>query len=315
MNFALSAFKKRGWIWILIALFLFSLPLFMNEMYLKILFNIAVWAIITLGFDMLLTKCGLLSLGHSFFYASGAYFSAYAQLFNFHLIPSILIAGLGTALIALPLGLITLKLRGFYFAMATLGLAEIAHLSIRALVLFGGDVGLWLSSVYSIETLYIVAMVALCVTLFICYIIENSKFGLKIKTISMDEGAAKTIGLNTARYKLYTFLFSTFLAGIGGGLAVSEHTVLLPSAFLSSSVSFKMIMATVIGGMGAIPGQLIGAAFVISTEAIFAMYITDVKFIIFGLILIVVILFFPAGIYGGIYRFWLSYSLRKRKKA
>jgi len=313
MSFALSAFNKRGWIWILIALFLFSLPLFMNQMYLQILFSIAVWAIIALGYNMILSKCGLLSLGHTFFYASGAYLAAYAQLFNVHLIPSILMAGLGTALIALPLGLITLKLRGFYFAMATLGLAEIAHLAIRAFVLFGGDVGIWLPFNYSIEMLYTVAMAAFLVTLFICYVIENSKFGFKIKIIQMDEEAAKSIGLNTVRYKLYTYLFSTFLAGIAGGLVVIEQTVLVPSAFFS--VSFKMIMATLIGGLGAIPGQVIGAAFITLTEAIFAMYITDGAFIIFGLLLIAVILFFPGGIYGGIYRFWLSYSLRKRKKA
>ena len=219
--------------------------------------------------------------------------------------------GIGSGIIALPLGLITLRFRGFYFAMATLGLAEITHLALRAFNLAGGEAGIWLPRIYSKGTLYSVAMGGLILTVIICHFIENSQFGRKIKLINEDEEAAKAIGLNTPRYKLYTFLISTFFAGIGGSLAAIEQTVLVPVSYLAPGVSFKIIMITMIGGIGAIPGQLIGAAFINLTENILAMYLTAGALLIFGISLIAVVLFLPGGIYGGIKGL---FALKKRRR-
>ena len=173
---------------------------------------------------------GYVSLGHAVFFGVGAYLAA-LQITNFgtHWLPASLLAGVGTSLLAVPVGALCLRLRGPFFAIFMLGLNEL--MAIVASVydnITGGAEGLSLPILRQIIPLYFaMGLTALSVFLVMRWL-ESSRFGLRLLSIREDETAADTLGTNTTLYKLIAFIMSAFFPGVVGGIYAPLHHVYRP---------------------------------------------------------------------------------------
>lgn len=264
----------------------------------------AIYAVIALGLNLITGFTGQLALGHAGFMAIGAYSTAILVMrTSVGLFPAIIAGGIITAVFGIVIGFPTLRLRGDYLAIVTLGFGEIIRVILVNLDnLTGGASGLHgvprftdspeLAPVVSFTW----AFIFLVFMVIMMYNLINSSHGRIIISIREDEIAADAMGINTFYYKMFAFVLSTFMAGIGGGLFAAHYGYLAPSTFsFMKSVDFLIIV--VLGGMGSITGTVI-SAFTITwlQEALRVM--KNYRLVIYPLILILVMIFRPQGLMG-----------------
>jgi branched-chain amino acid transport system permease protein len=167
---------------------------------------------------------------------------------------------------------------------------------------------------YSLIPRYYLGLIVVIITIALVYFMTHSKVGLAMVALRDDEQAAQVTGVNTFRYKVHALLISSFLAGLAGGvyafLRLSFHNI---TAVFSPIWTFEPLMAAIIGGAGTLMGPIIGSVFLVVLSEIFALTLGEAHLIIFGLMFILVVLFLPQGLMGGvdlmrtqIYRTWRS---------
>jgi branched-chain amino acid transport system permease protein len=318
---------------LLLALFL-TVPIWAGSYVLEILI-IALW----LGF---LGSCwniiggygGQLSIGHGTFVGIGAYTSS--LLFNLYGITPWLGSFAGailSAAVGLGIGFLCFrfKVRGIYFALITMAIAEIAKLWFEHMELVGSTGGLFLKSVhgpsgpafFQFETkwpYYLIILGMLVAVLLICFLLERSKMGYYLKAVRGDEDAARCLGVSAFRCKCIAMCISSFLIAFGGTFYAQYRMYIKPDLLMGIHFSVELVIPTVIGGWGTVLGPVLGALLLIPL-AEFSRMLTDIirntfhttglkgfQLIIYGLILIVVIRFMPLGIVG-------LWSGLRRKKA
>ncbi|MCX7710780.1 MAG: branched-chain amino acid ABC transporter permease [Clostridia bacterium] len=265
-----------------------------------------IYIIVSLSLNLITGFTGQLSLGQAGFMSIGAYSSAIAMM-NFHLplVVSIIIGGLVTAVFGLLIGFPTLRLRGDYLAITTLGFGEIIRVIMVNLETYTGgaaglkgipsfsDTGDFLKdSIIKFSWVYVFVII----TIVIVNNLINSSPGRAIVSIREDEIAANSMGINVSYYKIFSFTMSAFLAGIGGALYAVYFGYLNPVMFwFLTSVNFVVIV--VLGGMGSITGTILaGVGFTYIQE--WLRFFKDFRLVIFGLALIIVMLFWPRGLMG-----------------
>ncbi len=265
-----------------------------------------IYFIISLSLNLITGFIGQFALGQAGFMCVGAYTSA-IMVINLHLplFVAILIGGLVTAIFGFLIGAPTLRLRGDYLAIVTLGFGEIIRvIMINLGSLTGGAAGLkgippfsdtgdiMLDNLIRFAWVYGFAIIALVV---MSNLIKSSH-GRAIISIREDEIASNSMGINVSYYKVFAFMVSAFFAGIGGGLYASYFGYLNPDMFKwLSSVNFVVII--VLGGLGSITGTLIASvAFTYIQE--WLRVFGDLRLVIFGLALILIMLFWQRGIMG-----------------
>lgn len=260
--------------------------------------------IIALSLNLITGFTGQLALGHAGFMAIGAYSSAYFLMnFNFPLPLAILCAGFVTALFGLIIGFPTLKLSGDYLAIVTLGFGEIIRVIIvNATKITGGAAGLKGIPAFSTSrssnslVAYSYVFIVMFIVVFALKNLIKSSHGRAIVSIREDEIASNSMGVNTYYYKMFAFVLSAFIAGIGGGLYAPFISYLSPSSFtFLKSVEFLIIV--VLGGMGSITGTIIaGFSLTYLQEAL--RFLQNYRMVIYPIILILMMLFRPIGIMG-----------------
>ncbi len=311
----MSGFRKTYLPLVLFAALLAIAPeAISKDYYLKILTLCCVHAVIVAGLTMLLGFAGQISLGHAAFYGLAAY--ATARVTVVHGLP--MEAGLGIAIllavvVAVLIGIPSLRLTGHYLAMATLGFGVIVYLVFKGAMEFtGGPTGFTLigriprlelfgySFTSEISYYYLVAGVLLAVLL-LCLNIINSRTGRALRALHTSENAAQTAGVDIARYKLFVFVLSAVFAAIAGFLYAHWHTHVSPSSF-NFMVSVKFVTMVVLGGMTSIWGAVVGAFFLTILPYFLQEFehFHDVEIIIIGLILIISMMFMPEGIVGAV---------------
>jgi branched-chain amino acid transport system permease protein len=303
----MSKRKILGWIGVLILLLV--APLLLGKYSVFLLSLLAVYALVSLGLNLLMGYTGQIAAGHAGFLALGAYFTAITgEALQWVPCPVILLmAGIFTGIIGFLLGIPILRLKGFYIAMATLAFGVVvSEIILQWSSLTGGDNGFSVPTARiagfafdsDFKLYYLIIPVTLAMTL-LARNLANGYIGRAFIALRESEIAAQTIGIDLARYKTIAFAISAFYTGVAGGLFAYLITFLSPDAF-SIELSIDFIAMIVIGGMGSILGSIIGAVILTGMQQILA-GLLDLQILIFGISLIVFMIFMPRGISGMIY--------------
>jgi len=303
-----------------LAVIIIILPLFVESKYYFIVLNvIGLNTIVVVGLNLLIGFAGQISLGHAAFYGLGSYFSGVLTVnYGFPLWPAMLVGMLATGAVAYLIGYPSLKLRGHYLVMATLGFGIIINILMGELEQFtGGHDGLMgippltmggltfdndLKNFYLIWTFVFLFMLAARNLL-------NSRVGRALRAISGSEVAANSLGVNTADYKVKVFVLSAMFASISGSLYAHYITFISPSSY-DFYYSIQVVTMVIVGGMGSLWGSLLGAGVLTCiSEALHAA--KQYHIIAYGVFLCLVLVFLPEGILMGIYNLFLKAKAQK----
>jgi ABC-type branched-subunit amino acid transport system ATPase component/ABC-type branched-subunit amino acid transport system permease subunit len=282
-----------------------------NEFYLRLAQDIAIWAIAAIGLNLLLGYTGQLSLGQSAFYALGAYGSGIvATTYHWPLWLSVPLGVLAAGAFGVVIGLVALRARTHYLAMATLAFGFIIEILCQRWVgLTGGSMGLigvpqlnFGNFANGPMYFFWTAAGALLVVQMLMDYVASSAVGRDLQAMKESESFALTTGMNVRLWRAGVVVISALLAGLAGVLFVHQSGYVSSDAF-NLERSINLLITVVIGGLGRSYGALLGATIVILlNQWIAGLY--EVSYFIFGGILLVVMLFFPAGAVGAVDRLW-----------
>jgi branched-chain amino acid transport system permease protein len=256
---------------------------------------------------------GQVSLGHAAFYGIGAYTST-KLLMLFGLSPwfGMLAGGVLAVLFALAIGWPCFRLKGHYFAMATIAVAEILQIIVTNSEWLGGAVGLslpmaeagWWGFVFNKSKVpyYYIILILLLLTLIVSWLIERSFLGYYFRAIKDEPDAARSVGISLTRYKLVAISASSFLTALGGTFYAQKELFIDPSSTMATSLSIKISLVAILGGVGRLSGPVIGAVVLTAieetTRAMFGGTGRGTDLIIYASLIIVVAVFYPSGIVG-----------------
>jgi branched-chain amino acid transport system permease protein len=306
--------------WLLFALGVVLIRLFVaNDYYFTLLNIIGINALLVVGLNLLLGYAGQISLGHAAFFGLGAYttgiLTATYGVSPWLALPAgLVVAGLAAFLVGIP----ALKLKGYYLAMATLGFGIIVSIFFnQAAELTGGPSGLtgipsldlFGYTLDSPERLFVLIWPVLGVILLLSANLVNSRLGRSLRALHDSEAAAQSLGVNTSRAKLLIFVWSALYAALAGSLYAHTLNFIAPTSF-NFMFSIKLVTMVVVGGMASVWGSLLGAAVLTVLPELLSVF-HDYEIIIFGVILMVVIIFLPRGLVRGILDLW---EFRRYKK-
>jgi len=279
-----------------------------NAYHMDLMTNVGIYVLLAMGLNVAVGFTGLLNLGYAAFFAIGAY--TYALL-NLHMgcpfwlgLP---IGGLVSMIFGFLIGIPSIRVRGDYLAITTLGFGEIVRIAFNNLDRWtGGPNGLlgiarpnffgFQFSVNATPYFYLV-LILVAITAYLLLRMSDSKTGRALVAIREDELAASCMGIPTLHVKLTAFGTSSFIAGIAGAVFASKQTIITPDSF-DFVLSVLILAMVVLGGMGNLWGAALGALVLgILPELLrgFASY----RMLIFGLLMILMMIFRPQGILGG----------------
>ena len=339
----MNAYLRSKKLWLLAAVVLSAaLSQFsgsINGYYLQVILFIGINIILAVSLNLINGYTGQFSLGHAGFMAIGAYVSAYlskekgdallhvfgtGQLGVTLLFIGVLIAGgLAAAVAGLVVGVPSLRLRGDYLAIVTLGFGEIIRVIIQNTDAVGGATGYKGIPQYT-TFFWVYALAALTVYLVVSLI--DSTYGQGFLTVRDDEVAAEAMGINTTQRKVVAFVSGAFLAGLAGGLFAHETTYINPSGF-DFQRSIEIVVMVILGGMGSTVGVAFAAVLLTALGEYLrfvAKYdwlpdwlrrIADNRTIIYALVLIALMLLRPQGLFGGLRAFGSGPSRKVPKAA
>lgn len=302
----------------LVALLVLLLPFVVRDRYFQHLLVLSgIFIMLSTSWNLLAGYAGLLNLGHAAFFGIGGYTSALLAL-KLGISPwiGLPLAGIVASLFGVCLGVPSFRLSGPYLAITTIGFSEILRLvTMNWVELTRGSLGLYgippftpiqlplgfsLSFVSEKEFYYLVLIFA-ALTLGFMRKLTHSEFGITLKSMREDELGAESIGINTSRYKLTVFMISAFLAGFSGSL-YAHYIRLISPEMLALSETFSVLTMVMVGGLGTLFGPVLGAVlltFLSEGLRFFEdMVKIDIRFIIYGALLMLTILFMRNGLVG-----------------
>lgn len=289
-----------------------TLPLFLDTRFYLVLATLTVmWMGLASAYNVFTGYCGYLSFGHAAFVGLGAYVVGIGTTRYALGLPAALFAAFALGgVFALVLGLLTLRIRGHYFAIATLGVAEATRALINHFRGFTkGTFGFGLPidiTLLPAELQFYVMLGIVALTVAASAAVLWSRFGARLLAIREDETAAEAVGINTAWYKIAALGISGAFSGLLGGMFAWTLGFLTPETVFSPVISLQMVVMTIIGGTGTISGPLIGgAAFYLLREQALQTA-PSVHLIVMGVLLVVGMLLLRRGIVGTLQeaRFW-----------
>ena len=250
--------------------------------------------ILSVSLNLINGYTGQFSLGHAGFMAVGAYVGVVLTT-NFHVpfLLALIAGGIAAAFLGFLIGLPTLRLRGDYLAIATLGLGEIIRIVIMNIEYVGGAAGFKGIPHY---TTFAWVFFVMLFTLFFIKNFVNSSHGRACIAIRENEIAAEAMGINTTRYKVMAFAIGAGFAGVAGGLFAHCFYIINPSSF-TFLASFNYLIMVVLGGLGSITGSIAGAVVVTVISAALASW-PEFRMIIYALMLIFLMFYRPQGLFG-----------------
>jgi len=306
---ALDILARYSTIVALLALALAILfPIVFKSQYLiTIGINCLMYSVLAISLNLITGFMGITSLGHAGFLGVGAYTAAILSTrYGIGFIGTFIAATLMAAVFGIFLGLPTLRIKGRYLAIVTLGFCEIMRIiELNWMSLTRGPMGI--SGIPRMSLFgfvfnkpihkYYIGLILLIITVYIVKSIMASRIGRAISSIRDDEIAADAMGINVFKYKIMGFAISSGLAGLAGAFYAHYMGFIDPNAFTFDQ-SILILSMTIIGGMASIPGSIFGASFLsILPEALRG--VADYRQIIYGLLLAATMVFKPSGLFGG----------------
>jgi branched-chain amino acid transport system permease protein len=279
--------------------------------------NVAILVLMTaqlgVAWNLLGGYAGQVSLGHAAFFGCGAYVSTFLLL-RFGLSPWLGMLGgaLAAAALSLAVGWPCFRLRGHYFAMATIAVGEIVQGVVTNWEALGGAVGLylpvqekgWAGFVWNTSKLpyYYVALGLLALTLLVSAAVVRSHVGYYLRAIKDEPDAARSVGISLTRYKLVAIALSSALTAAGGTLYAQKELYIDPASVLPTSLSIKVALVAILGGVSTLSGPVVGALVLTAIEEgsrrAFGGTGRGTDLVIYGFLIIAVAVFRPAGILG-----------------
>lgn len=297
----MASFKrsKGFWLSILLAVIGFFVIQFLitgeyiNPFHVNTLFAIAINIMLAVSLHLIIGITGQFSIGHAGFLAVGAYASAIISMklgLPFPL--ALLVGGLAAAVAGLIIGIPSLRLKGDYLAIATLGFGEIVRIFLLNIDYVGGASGLSVSHLTTWPWVFI----CLLGTIVVIRNFTNSTHGRACISIRENEIAADAMGINTTYYKVMAFAIGAFFAGVAGGLYAHNFYIIQPTNF-GFLKSFDILIFVVLGGLGSLSGSVI-AAILLTFISTFLQDYPETRMIIYSFVLIVMMIYRPQGLLG-----------------
>ena len=291
---------------LLTAVLLVIYPLLVgNRFFLHLSIMVLLYALLGMSWNLLGGYTGQISFGHAAFFGTGAYTST-ILLLRFGISPWLgMFAGAVLALLlSLPLGWLTFRLRGPYFALSTLAFAEI----VRVIVfnwdtLTGGGDGLnILTDLGGIVRFYYIILALTIAGFLVKRAFVRSRWGYFLNAIREDEDAAEALGVPATRMKVIALAVSAFFVALGGSFFASYQLYINPDLVYESQISIQMIVVTIVGGIGTLEGPAVGALIIVPLSEYFRSLSPVANPLIYGLFIVVFMLFLPEGIVSGVRR-------------
>ncbi|MCX7854549.1 MAG: branched-chain amino acid ABC transporter permease [Anaerolineae bacterium] len=293
-----------GLVLILLAL-LATFPLYAPAYTVILVTSILMYIVLTMSWALFSAPTGYISLATAAFFGIGIYTSA---ILGTRLpLPAVILAGgLISFCLALLIGALTLRLRGIYFAMFTFGLVElIKNFWLWYEIRFTGTRGRFVILVDN-TTIYYVMFIILVLLLLTTYLIRRSRFGLALRSIGECEEAAAHTGVHVNALKTVTFAISAIFMGAAGAIMATRWTYVDPYVAFNPLYSFMSVLMAIFGGIGQPYGPILGAAIFAYLEEILITRFPYHYMLIFGIVLIITVLYLPDGLVG------LVMKIRKR---
>jgi len=268
--------------------------------------DIVIFALFGMAVDLLLGYTGLLSFGHAAFFGGAAYVAGLASLQAHLPYPlAVLVGALFAALLAVPIGYLSIKRTGIYFAMVTLAFAQMVYaVANQWRSVTGGENGLQgvPRTVGSLEIIdpfyfYYAAVPLLLLAMLVAWRVVNSPFGKVLAAIRHNPDRARALGYPVHRYKLIVFVISAALAGVAGSLYSLNHSLASLNG-VDWTMSGQVVVIVVLGGVGTLWGSALGAALIVLVEHQLSLSGFEATDVVVGVIFVVVVLLFRRGIWG-----------------
>jgi len=254
------------------------------------------------SWNLLAGYTGLISLGHAAFFGIGAYTTALVMIWlKWPFFVALILGAAASMLFALIVSRPIFRLRGIYFTIGTMVLAEALRIWMINWEKTGGaqGVNLPLETALSYTTMYYIAFVLAAASVITLAVILRSKIGMGLRAIRDNERSARNSGVNIYRTKLTAFLISALITGLAGGIHAEYSGTIEPYSIFSINWTLTALVIVIVGGMGTITGPILGA-FIVGLLGEFLIHYPTIHLIILGFILIAVIRFFPGGLRGAL---------------
>ncbi len=283
---------------------LIVLPFLVSGYWLRVLTQTFLFAAIATGSNIIIGFTGYPAFGNIAFFGVGAYVTGVLMTnYSFSFFTTLPIASLFGILIATLLGIPILRLKGHYFAIATVGVMEtIKEIVDNMTEITGGGLGLTLPIMqgepeYIYKFFYYIMLLSLLFSLLIVYIISKIKQGFALRAIRVDEDAASVMGIHTSLYKTFAWAISAGLVAITGGIYAYWISYIDPTTVFGGTYPVKMFAMILLGGSTSVIGPMVGAFILeIISELVWSKFI-EIHGMVLGLLIVFIILFLPKGIF------------------
>jgi branched-chain amino acid transport system permease protein len=276
----------------------------------EVFFTVMMSVALASSLNILLGYTGYVSFGHIVFFGLGGYVGFYLMTAQgLSLIPSLLAGGVASGLLAFLLGKAILRLRGAYFALATIGVNEAARGFVNNFDPFGGPIGMSLNfqvyneyggAVEALWTVYRILLILTLAVLLLSFVVRSSRFGLGLMAIRENEDAAEVMGVVAPNVKTWAYVLSAIIPGMIGVLFFFKNGNVEPGDAFRLHLSIETIVMVMLGGQGTVLGPLIGAAGYQRLRGLLLVspIFKNIQLAVAGVLLLVIILFVPAGVVG-----------------
>ena len=251
---------------------------------------------------------GQQNLGHAAFFGLGALSARYLWLSGLPLPLALLAAVIAAALFALIIGYPAFRLKGVYFIIGTLVLAEILRTIFDTVLPRASVLPSRILNDYSLTPRYYLSLLVAVIAVGLVFWISRTKLGLGFMSVREEEDAAEASGVDTQRHKLQALLISTAMAGLAGGVYAYFASAAQPGYLFNAVWTFDAVIIVFVGGVGTVLGPIIGSCFFVLLQQLLSLYLPmGMHILVFGILFIIVVLFLPGGLIG------LLAKIRKRE--
>jgi branched-chain amino acid transport system permease protein len=282
---------------ILVVIVLAAVPWFGSDVVVQFGISTLILAVLAQGWNIIGGYTGYASFGNSTFFGLGAYGVAIAMVqWNLPFWVGMIFGAVMAVAFAILLGIPVLRLKGHYFAIATLALAQVVAAIVSNIPLFGQNIGLVLPPLNNDTMFYELALALLVAATLTVAWLTRSRFGFGLIAIRENEEGAAVMGVNTTLYKVMAFALSGLFSALAGGIQAYWITFLDPASAFDISLNVKMIIMAVFGGPGTIFGPVVGAFVLSAISEVLSSEITSVAGLFFGIVVVAAVVLMPRGL-------------------
>ena len=270
----------------------------------------AVYVTMASNLNLMIGYAGYVNFGNIVFFGLGGYIGVYlATAWHVHIVLAAIAGGICVSALAYLFGRAILRLRGAFFALATIGINEAIHAFVTNFEPWGGATGIYLSldayaplggPANALWLCYFLIVAVMGLSILLSYGIQTSKFGLGIMAIGQNEDAAAVLGVPTPRYKAIIYSISGFLPSVAGALYFFKSGIIEPTGAFDLTTSIEAIVMLMLGGAGTVTGPVIGAFLYEELRGylLFSETFSHLQLVLAGALLLIIVLFVPGGLMG-----------------